>query len=79
MSSTVTAATVAAASSTLFSVSLGLMLAVTVLVLLIKKEVLLNSDHPVAVRTRRILNAALVPLMLAFAFIATVNLLGFIA
>lgn len=79
MSSTVTVSTVATASSMLFSVSLGLMLAVTVLVLLIKKEVLLNSDHPVAVRTRRILNAALVPMTLAFIFVAAVNVLGLIA
>lgn len=79
MSSTVTVSTVATLNSTMFSVSLGLMLALTVLILLIKKEVLLNSDHPVTVRTRRILNAALIPLALTFAFLTAANLLSLLS
>jgi hypothetical protein len=45
----------------------------TLLVLLIKKELLTASSHPAAVKLRRALNAAVVPLMMAFGIIALIS------
>lgn len=74
MSSTVTTSTVSTVVSTLFYGSLGLIVVLTLVFLLVKKEILITSSHPMAARLRRVVNVALVPLLLAFAFIALVNL-----
>jgi hypothetical protein len=74
MSSTVTTSTVSTVVSTLFYGSLGLIVVLTLLFLLIKKEVLVTSSHPLAARLRKVVNVALVPLLVAFVFIALVNI-----
>lgn len=79
MSSTVTAATTSTVAGMLFYGSLGLVLVITILFLLIKKEILLTSNTPLAVSIRRIVNVALVPLLVAFGFILVVNLVEMIA
>jgi uncharacterized membrane protein YesL len=74
MTSTVTTATLSTVSTALFA-SLGLILALTLLVLLVNKEILSNSTHPVAKTLRRALNIAIVPMVMAFAFIAVINVM----
>lgn len=79
MSSTVTTSTVSTVVSTLFYGSLGLIVVLTLVFLLIKKEILITSNHPIASKLRRVVNVALIPLLLAFAFIAFVNLVQFVS
>ncbi len=79
MSSTVTTSTVSTVVSTLFYGSFGLIVVLTLLFLLIKKEMLVTSGHPMAAKLRRIVNVALVPLLLAFGFIAFVNIVQVLA
>jgi hypothetical protein len=52
-----------------------LIVAVTLVVLLVKKEFLTASTHPVAISLRRALNVAIVPLVLAFGLIAVISVL----
>jgi hypothetical protein len=71
MSSTVT--TTVSTVSTVFFASLSLILAITLLILIINKEILINSTHPFAQALRRILNAAIVPLVIGFSILAFVS------
>lgn len=70
MTSTVTVSMVSAVASDAFVASIGMVLAFTLLVLLIKKEVLLTSNRPIVVQLRRLVNIALVPMLTAFVMIA---------
>lgn len=74
MTSTVTTATVSTVTTAFFA-SLALIVAVTLVILLVKKEFLTASTHPVAISLRRALNVAIVPLVLAFGLIAVISVL----
>jgi hypothetical protein len=74
MTSTVTTATVSTLASAFFA-SLALIVAVVLVFLLVKKEFLTASSHPVAASLRRALNAAVVPLVMAFGMIAFISVL----
>jgi hypothetical protein len=55
--------------------TLGMIVAATLFLLLVKKEVLTTSTHPWASTLRRILNVAIVPLLLTFLAIVAINLM----
>ncbi|NDJ60131.1 MAG: hypothetical protein GYB67_03350 [Chloroflexi bacterium] len=74
MSSTVTTSTVSTVTTMLSYGTLGLIVAVTLLSLLIKKEVLAASTHPLSVTLRRLLNVAIVPLLIAFVLLVGYSL-----
>lgn len=74
MSSTVTTAAVTTVSSAAMIGSLGLMLIVALIALLIKKEVVSSIDNPRVKTISKVLNVAIVPLMMAFTFVLTVQL-----
>lgn len=78
MTSTVTTTTVTTVTTAFFA-SLALIVAVTLVFLLIKKELLSSATHPLAVSLRRALNVAIVPLLLAFGMIAVVSVLQVIS
>jgi len=73
MISTVTTTTVSTVTSVALAASLGLIAIVVLLGLLIQKEVLTASTHPRAQALSRVLNTALVPLLIGFAFTAVVK------
>jgi hypothetical protein len=76
MSSTVTTATVTTVTTMLAYGTLGLIVAATLFLLLLKKEVLTPSSHPFASTLRRVLNIAIVPLVIAFIAIMAINLMN---
>jgi len=75
MSSTVTVSTVSTVATTLFFTSFGFIIAMTLFLLLVKKEILTASSNPLAIKLRRVLNVVIVPLSLAFVVIAIANIL----
>jgi hypothetical protein len=75
MSSTVTTATVSIINSVAILGSLGLVVAVLLLLLLIKKEILTTSARPWVQNLTKVLNVAIVPLLMAFGLIVIINLL----
>jgi hypothetical protein len=74
MSSTVTTTTVSTITTVALLSSLGLVAIVTLLLLLIKKEIISTSAHPQLQTLSRLLNIAIVPLVMVFVMIAAVNL-----
>jgi hypothetical protein len=75
MISTVTTTTVTTVSSIALAASLTLVAVLLLLILLIQKEIVSSIDEAWARRLSRVLNIALAPTLLAFAFIATVKML----
>ena len=73
MISTVTTTTVTA---TYMATSLGVILTVTLLALLIQKELSSASETPRFKALGAVLNVAIVPLLLGFAFIVAVKVFG---
>jgi len=73
MISTVTSTTVAAVSSVALAASLALLAVVTLLVLLMQKEILTAATSELARTFSRVLNVAVIPLLLCFALIAVVK------
>ena len=75
MTTTVTTTTVTAVTTTVaLAASLIFMAVVALLILLILKEVLSASASPRAMAMHKVLNIAIVPLLLSFAFILVVKL-----
>lgn len=74
MTSTVTTSTVSTVTTTAFFSSLVLIAIVTLLILLIKKEIFLSANDPVAARLRRVLDIAIIPLMMVFGMTVFVKL-----
>lgn len=78
MSSAVTTATITAVTSSISSLSaaaaIGIAALILLLVLLFEKEVLISSARPEVLAAARYLNVVIVPLLLAFALIATFRL-----
>lgn len=73
MISTVTTTTVTTVTSIALVASLALLAVVVLLVLLIQKEIVAVSDNPRLHAWGRVLNMAVVPLLLSFFFIAVVT------
>jgi hypothetical protein len=74
MTPLVTASTYAVIAESSLYDALSLILAVTLLVLLIYKEILIFSRHPNLVTSRRALNIIITPLLVGFLMIALVSL-----
>lgn len=74
MSSTVTTTTTAALTSVSLAASLSLILVATLLILLINKDVISTSTFPWAERLNRVLNIAIVPLIVIFSLTLGVRL-----
>ncbi len=82
MTSTVTTSTVASltsASSAVFFASMGLIVAILLLTLIIQKEIFTSSSNPYAKSISRILNAAILPLGIAFGVSGLINVIGLMA
>lgn len=73
MVSTVTTTTVSTVTTVALAASLGLVAIVTLLALLIQKELVTAATGPRAKALGRVLNTAIVPLLMAFAFIVAVK------
>ena len=73
MISTITTATVGAVTSASLAASLALLAIIALLLLLIQKEVLTAADGLRGQTLARILNVAIVPLLLSFLFIVVVK------
>lgn len=73
MISTVTTTTVSTVTTVALAASLGLVSIVTLLMLLIQKELVTAATGPRAKALGRILNMAIVPLLMAFALIVVVK------
>ncbi len=73
MISTVTTTTVATVTSIALTASLALLAIVVLMILLIQKEIISVSDHKKLHNWGRIVNVAIVPLLLSFAFIAVIT------
>jgi hypothetical protein len=79
MISTVTTSTVTTVATAAFGASLVLVAVISLLILLIQKEVISSSSGELAKALSRTLNIAIVPLLLSFFFIAIIkvfNVLG---
>ena len=74
MVSIVTTSTVTTVTTVATAASLIVITVVALLVFLILKEVLSASDDPRAMAMQRVLNIAIVPLLLSFGFILVVKL-----
>ena len=75
MISTVTTTTVTTVSSIALAASLTLVAVLLLLILLIQKEIVSGIDTAWAKRLSKVLNVALVPTLLSFAFIAVVKVM----
>lgn len=73
MISTVTAATVTTLSSVTLAAALSLLSVVALLIFLIQKEILSASTSARGRTLSRVLNIAILPLLLSFVFIAAVK------
>ena len=73
MISTVTTSTVSTVTTVALAASLGLLAVVALLILLIQKEIASESGGSRLQAYAKILNVAVVPLLLAFVFIAFVK------
>jgi hypothetical protein len=76
MTSTVTTTTVASVTTVTLFASFSLIIALTLLVLLIKKEIISSADYPWAKSLSQMLNVAIPPLFVVFVISAAINLLG---
>lgn len=76
MISTVTTTTIAMATSIGLTASLVLMAVAVLLMLLIQKEVVSVSANPRLQAWGRVINVAIIPLLLSFAFIVVVTVAG---
>ncbi|HEY8741732.1 MAG TPA: hypothetical protein VIU62_01430 [Chloroflexota bacterium] len=78
MSSAVTTSTINAVTSSISSLSataaIGIAALLLLIVFLLEKEVLISSARPEIASAARYLNVVIVPLLLAFALIATFRL-----
>jgi hypothetical protein len=74
MISTVTTSTVTTVTSVALAASLGLVAVLVLLMLLVQKEAVTAVAGPRAKAFGRVLNTAIVPLLMAFAFIAVVKI-----
>lgn len=75
MMSTVTTATIDTLSTTDVA-SLALVALLTLLILLVQKELLRTSQHESALRLSRMLNVAIVPLLIVFAVMVIMKALA---
>jgi hypothetical protein len=73
MISTVTTSTVSTVTTVALAASLALLTVVALLILLIQKEIVTASDNSGLRAYGRVLNVAVVPLLLGFLFIAVVK------
>ena len=73
MISTVTTSTVTTGATATFAASLALVAIISLLIFLIQKEVLSASSNDGAKAMSRVLNIAIVPLILSFLFIVVVK------
>jgi hypothetical protein len=73
MISTVTTTTVSTVTTVALAASLGLVAILTLLLLLIQKEVVTAAAGPRSTVLGRVLNTALVPLLLVFGFTVVVK------
>lgn len=76
MISTVTTTTVTTVTSIAMMASMALLAIIILLVLLIQKEIVTVSENPRLQSWGKIINIAIIPLLLSFAFIATVTVAG---
>ncbi|MBW7959228.1 MAG: hypothetical protein LC131_01860 [Anaerolineae bacterium] len=76
MISTVTTTTVTTVTSIAVTASLTLLAVAVLIILLIQKEIISVSDNQKLHAWGRVINIALVPLLLSFAFIAVVSVMG---
>jgi hypothetical protein len=74
MISTVTTTTVTTVTSIALTASLALIAIVVLMMLLIQKEIISVSDNQKLQAWGRIINIAIVPLLLSFGFIAAVTI-----
>ena len=74
MISTVTTATVTTITSVALAASLTLLAIVALLIFLIQKEILSASTSERAQALSRVLNVAIIPLLVSFGFIAVVKI-----
>ena len=74
MISTVTATTISAVTTVALAASFGLIVVITLLSLLIQKELVTTADTPRAKALSRALNVAIVPLLMAFLMLAVVRI-----
>ncbi|UCC52938.1 MAG: hypothetical protein JSV68_03035 [Anaerolineaceae bacterium] len=74
MISIVTTSTVTAVATATFTSSLALVVIISLLIFLIQKEVLSASSNGTAKAMSRVLNIAIVPLILSFLFIVFVKM-----
>lgn len=72
MISTVTTTTVTTVTSITLMASMALLMIVVLLILLIQKEIITVSDNQRLQAWGRIINVAIVPLLLSFGFIAVI-------
>lgn len=72
MISTVTTTTVTTVTSIAMAASMALLAIIVLMVLLIQKEIISVSDNRRLQAWGRIINVAIVPLLLSFAFIAVI-------
>jgi len=74
MISTVTTTTVTTVTSITLMASMALLMIVVLLILLIQKEIITVSDNQRLQAWGRIINVAIVPLLLSFGFIAVITI-----
>jgi hypothetical protein len=75
MVSTVTTSTVSTITTVALAASLGLLLVVALLIFLVQKEIAAEAEGSSAQAFAKILNIAIVPLFLAFIFIAVMKVI----
>ena len=75
MISTVTTTTVSTVTTTILTGSLTLIAILTLLVLLIQKELVTTSESRTAVIVGRVLNVGIIPLLMGFGMIVVVKVL----
>ncbi len=80
MISTVTTSTVSTVTTATIAITAGLSLfaVLTLLNILITKEIISVSDNPAMQKLGRVMNIGLVPLALSFVFIAIVNIADYL-
>jgi hypothetical protein len=71
--STVTTSTIGAVAAVTSAATLSMMAVVALLLLLVQKEIASSADDPRLVALAKVLDIALVPVLLAFLFIAAVR------
>jgi hypothetical protein len=74
MISTVTATTISTVTTVALAASFGLIIVITLLSLLIQKELVTTADTPRAKALNQALNIAIVPLLMAFLMLAVVRI-----